>query len=179
MLVLPTSGAWAATAGSTSAESATVSVTVPQEVKLTGLNGATDFQFGSWSPETAGDETAALNLCAWSNSGAPAAYSYKITATSTNGGSGAFTMNDGATTPDTLSYHVYWAGTKDVTAPASATELTESSPATFAMPSSNNPTCTTNGDNASLIVQIVSGDLSAAVAGDYSDTLTITMGVSP
>ena len=63
-LFLPSEPARAAAAGATSAESATVSVTVPERVKLSGLTGSTDFQFGTWDPDAAVDQVGALDLCA-------------------------------------------------------------------------------------------------------------------
>ena len=176
-LFLPSEPARAAAAGATSAESATVSVTIPERVKLSGLTGATDFQFGNWDPDAATDEVGALDLCAWSNDGTPSQYSYQINASSANESGTDFRMTGGG---EFLVYQVYWADAAGVTTPAGATQLDEGTADTgFAMPGANNPTCATNGDNASLVVEILEEDLSDAVAGTYTDTLTVTMGVVP
>lgn len=176
-LLLPGEPARAAAAGSTSAESATVSVTVPERVKLSGLTGATDFQFGNWDPDGASDQVGALDLCAWSNDGTPSQYSYQINASSANESGTDFRMAAGG---NFLVYQVYWADTSGVTTPAGGTQLDEGTADTsFAMPGANNPTCATNGDNASLVVEVLEDDLADAVAGAYTDTLTVTMGVVP
>ena len=79
-----------------------------------------------------------------------------------------------------LVYQVYWADAAGVTTPAGAYQLDEGTADTsFAMPGANNPTCSTSGDNASLVVEVLEEDLSDATAGAYTDTLTITMGVVP
>ena len=176
-LLLPAVPARAAAAGATSAESATVSVTIPERVKLSGLTGATDFQFGNWDPDGATDEVGALDLCAWSNDGTPSQYSYQINATSANESGTDFRMTAGG---NFLVYQVYWADAAGVTTPAGADQLDEGTADTsFAMPGANNPTCSTSGDNASLVVEVLEEDLSDATAGAYTDTLTITMGVVP
>lgn len=176
-ILLHSEAAQAANAGTTSAESATVSVTIPERVKLSGLTGATDFQIGTWDPDGGSDEVNALDLCAWSNDGTPSTYSYQINASSANESGTDFRMAAGG---NFLVYQVYWADTSGVTTPGGATQLDEGTADTsFAMPGANNPTCSTNGDNASLVVEVLEADLGDAPAGAYTDTLTITMGVVP
>jgi len=143
-------------------------------VKLSGLTGSTDFQFGNWDPDAATDQVGALDLCAWSNDGTPSQYSYQINATSVNETGTDFRMTAGG------NFLVYWADASGVTTPGGATQLDEgTADAGFAMPGANNPSCATNGDNASLIVEVLEDDLGDAPAGAYTDTLTITMGVVP
>jgi len=175
-LLLSGNEAQAAAAGTTSAESATVSITIPERVKLSGLTGATDFQFGNWDPDGGSDEVGALDLCAWSNDGTPTQYSYQITAASANESGTDFRMAVGG---NFLVYQVYWADASGVTTPGGATQLDEGTAnASFAMPGANTPSCS-GGDNASLVVEVLEDDLSDADAGAYTDTLTITMGVVP
>lgn len=174
--MIPERAAEAANAGTTSAESATVSITIPERVKLSGLTGATDFQFTQWDPDGGSDVTGALDLCAWSNDGTPTPYSYQVTATSANESGTDFRMAAGG---EFLVYQVYWADDDGVTTPGGATQLDEGTADTgFAMPEANTPSCS-GGDNASLVVEVLEDDLADSVAGAFSDTLTITMGVVP
>lgn len=174
----PSNEAQAANAGTTSAESATVSITIASRVKLSGLTGATDFQFGTYDLDTGGDEIGALDLCAWSNDGSPSAYSYQITGTSANGSGTDFRMTVGG---EFLVYQVYWADSSGVTTPAGGTQLDQAvADSSFAMPGANTPSCG-GGDNASLVVEVLEDDIADAPgnASAYTDTLTITMGVVP
>ena len=148
--------------GFTSQGSVDITVGVGDRVQISGLD---DVALGQWSGTGAltGDE----ELCVYSSTS-----NYEITVSGLHASS-TFALRAGGGT--TLPYTANWADD-----PADATNanrgVTEGTPLTANVGNNTHFTC--NGAiNATLRIHITEANLQAAVAGNYSDTLTIN--VSP
>lgn len=149
------------TAGSTSSGSVAISATVPGRVQISGL---TDLAFGTVDPASPASKNE--DLCVWSNTSGRA---YEVTATG-SGASNAFTLTDGT---NTLAYAVQWAGTSGKT---SGSALTAGTALTGLTSAATDPTCSAGTPaSASLIVNMTSANLQAAVASTYTGTLTLVV----
>jgi hypothetical protein len=146
--------------GATSTGSVTISASVPNRVRLTGLSNV---DFTNQDPALAASR--AQNVCVWSNT---ATRSYTVTATGSGTGN-AFTLSNGSAT---VPYSVEWAGTVDQTSGSALLAGATSSALTSA---ATQQTCTTGpAGSASLIVGISTADLTAMNAGSsYTGTLTL------
>jgi hypothetical protein len=152
----PTQG----TLGATSTGSITITASVPNRARITGLS---DVTFANQDPNTAASN--AQNVCVWSNTATKA---YTITA-SGNGTASAFTLSNGT---GTVPYSVEWAATSGQTSGTSLTAGTASSSLTSG---AVNQTCSSAPlASASLVVKIGTTDLGTMTAGgNYTGTLTL------
>ena len=161
----PAFAATQGTAGSTSTGSVTITLTIPNLVRISGL---TDITMPVWdgSSNIAGTS----NACVWSST-----RKYRITPTGSGSGS-AFTLADGSTpTPNTIAYTVEWAqssGASSGTAATSGTALTGQTS------SATSSTCS-GGTNSTVIVRITAAALAAAPAAGTNYTGTLTLLVAP
>ena len=157
------SPAYAATDGSLGATSTgTLSITasVPNRARISGLS---DIDFTNQDPASAA--TAAQNVCVWSNTATKA---YTVTA-SGSGDSSAFTLsNGGAVVP----YQVQWAGASGA---LTGTVLTPGSASASFTSAATNQNCASGPNaSASLIVGVDTSDLGTMSAGsNYTGTLTL------
>jgi hypothetical protein len=148
------------TLGATSTGSISVSASVPNRARISGL---TDVAFTNQDPATAASN--AQNVCVWSNTVTKA---YTITA-SGSGTGGAFTLSNGTSI---VPYSVGWAASANQTTGAFLTAGTASGSLTS---SANNQTCASGpAASASLIVGISTVDLGTMDAGSsYTGALTL------
>lgn len=157
---MPAHAATQGAVGSTSTGSVSISVTVPNLVRLTNLD---DISLGTWSGT--GDMSGSDNVCVWSTT-----RKYAITATG-SGTSGAFTLTNGGASPSTLAYSVEW---KDTSGAASGSALTTATALTGQTSNVTSTTCG-GGTNATLLVKILEANLAAAPAATYTGTLTLVI----
>jgi hypothetical protein len=160
---LVSTGAQAAsqgTLGATSSGSVTITASVPNRARITGL---TDVAFTNQDPATAASN--AQNVCVWSNTATKA---YTITA-SGSGTASAFTLSNGTTT---VPYSVEWASS---TGQTSGTALTTGTASASLTSTATNQTCASGPTaSASLIVGITTANLGTMSAGSsYTGTLTL------
>lgn len=148
------------TLGATSTGTSTITVTVPNLIRITGM---ADFSFGTYSGS--GDMDQNDNVCVYTNK---ASGTYRVTA-SGSGAGGAFSVASGA---DTLAYGVFF---NDVSGTTGEQALTSGSALTGQ--SGANTTSQTCGgsDNANIHVRFLETNLTAAPAGSYTGTLTIVV----
>jgi hypothetical protein len=150
------------TLGLTSQGSVDITVGVGDRVQISGLD---DIALGQWSGS--GNLTGDEELCVYSSTS-----KYEVTISGLHA-SNSFALSAGGTT--TLPYTVNWADD-----PGDATYgnrgVTEGTPLTGNVGNNTHYTCG-GATNATLRVYITEANLQAAVAGNYSDTLTIN--VSP
>lgn len=146
--------------GATSTGSISISASVPNRARITGL---TDVAFTNQDPSTAASN--AQNVCVWSNTATKA---YTITATG-SGTANAFTLTNGS---GTVPYTVDWASSINQTSGTSLTTGTASSSLTS---TATNQNCASGPTaSASLIVGISTTNLGAMSAGSsYTGTLTL------
>ena len=146
--------------GGTSTGSISISASVPNRARITGLS---DVAFTNQDPGTAASD--AQDVCVWSNTATGA---YTITATGSGTGS-AFTLTNGSAT---VPYAVEWAATSGQTTGNALTAGTASAALTSA---ATHQTCTSGpAASASLIVNIGTADLGTMTAGSsYTGTLTL------
>lgn len=156
-------GASQGNVGTTSSGSIDISLTIPNLVRIFGLN---DIALGSYTGT--GTMTGNDTFCVHSNviSG-----TYKIKATSANGTGGDFRVKSGA------NYIVYGVDFNDDTAQAGSTSLdhdTESAGPYNATkyPNVGNATCA-GSENAGAWVTFQEAALQEAEPGSYTDTLTL------
>ena len=151
------------TLGATSTGTVTITASVPNRARITGL---TDIAFTNQDPNSAASN--AQDVCVWSNT---ATRNYTVTATG-NGAASAFTLANGALT---VPYSVEWAGSNGQT--TGSTLATGSASAAFTSGAANQ-TCSTGGESASLVVGIGTTDLGTMTAATtYTGVLTLV--VSP
>lgn len=161
MLPSPALAATQGSAGATSTGSVDISATVPGRVQISKL---ADVAFGTVDPTAAA--SSAEDVCVWSNTSGKG---YTVTA-SGSGTSNAFTLSDGT---DTLAYDVQWS---DSAGQSTGTALVSGTALTGLTSSAVNPTCSSGpASTASLIVNMTAANLQAAVAGDYTGTLTLVV----
>jgi hypothetical protein len=161
-LAVPAQAATQGTLGATSSGSISISASVPNRARITGLS---DVSFASQDPNTAA--ASAQNVCVWSNT---ATKNYTVTATG-SGAANAFTLANGALT---VPYSVQWAASTGQTSGNALTAATASSAFTS---TATQQTCATGpAASASLIVGISTTDLGAMQAATtYSGTLTLVV----
>ena len=148
------------TLGATSTGSVTITASVPNRARITGL---TDVTFANQDPATLASD--AQDVCVWSNT---ATKEYTVTATG-SGAASAFTLTNGSTT---VPYTVEWASSTGQTTGSSLTTGTASAALTS---TATHQTCTSGpAASASLIVEIATADLGTMSDGsNYPGTLTL------
>ena len=158
--VTPVLAASQGTLGPTSSGSVSISASVPNRARISGLS---DVTFLNQDPAIAA--SGAQNVCVWSNTATKA---YTITA-SGNGTANAFTLTNGSST---VPYSVSWASSINQT---SGTALTSGTASASLISTATNQTCAAGpAASASLIVGISSTDLGTMSAGsNYLGTLTL------
>jgi len=154
----PTQG----TLGATSTGVITITASVPNRARITGL---TDVGFLNQDPNSAA--SSAQDVCVWSNT---ATKGYTITA-SGNGGGSAFTLSNGTTT---VPYSVEWAATSGQT---SGSTLTAGTASGSLVSTAVNQTCSSApAASATLLVKMSTTDLGTMTAGsNYAGTLTLVV----
>lgn len=148
------------TLGATSTGTVSITASVPNRARITGL---ADVDFTNQDPATAA--TSAQDVCLWSNTATKA---YTITASGSGTGS-AFTLsNGGASVP----YQVQWAGAPGA---ATGTALTAGGASASFTSTADNQNCSSGPSaSASLIVGMDTADLGSMSAGsNYTGTLTL------
>jgi hypothetical protein len=150
------------TLGATSTGTVTITASVPNRARITGL---TDVSFLNQDPTTAA--SGAQNVCVWSNT---ATKRYTVTATG-DGASNAFTLANGALT---VPYSVQWSASSGQT---SGTALATGTASAALVSTATHQTCTTGPTaSASLIVGIGTADLGAMQAATtYTGVLTLVV----
>jgi len=156
----PALAATQGTLGATSTGTVTITASVPNRARITGL---TDVTFASQDPNTAA--SSAQNVCVWSNTATKA---YTITA-SGSGTANAFTLSNGSST---AAYSVEWAATSGQT---SGTALTAATASASLTSGAVNQTCSSAPTaSATLLVKMATVDLGTMSAGsNYTGTLTL------
>ena len=146
--------------GATSTGSLSVSVSVPNRVRLSGL---TDVAFTNQDPSVAASN--AQNVCVWSNT---ATRGYNVTA-SGSGTGGAFTLANAALN---VPYSVEWAASSGA---GSGISLTSGTALTGLTSTAINAGCSAGpASSASLIVKIAATDLQSMQAStSYTGILTL------
>lgn len=146
--------------GATSTGTVTITASVPNRARITGL---TDVTFANQDPNTAA--SSAQNVCVWSNTATKA---YTITA-SGSGTASAFTLSNGS---GTAAYTVEWASTSGQTSGTALSAATASSSLTSG---AVNQTCSSAPTaSATLLVKMATVDLGGMSAGgNYTGTLTL------
>lgn len=150
------------TLGATSTGSITISASVPNRARITGL---TDVTFTNQDPNTAA--SSAQNVCLWSNT---ATKGYTITATG-SGTASAFTLANGTLT---VPYSVQWSASSGQT---SGTALTAATASAGLVSTATQQTCSSGPtSSASLIAGISTTDLGGMQAATtYTGTLTLVV----
>lgn len=146
--------------GATSTGSVTITASVPNRARITGL---TDVAFTNQDPATLA--TDAQDVCVWSNT---ATKEYTITATG-SGTASAFTLSDGS---GTVAYTVEWASSSGQT---SGTALSTGTASAALTSTATNQNCASGpAASASLVVEIATAELGTMSAGNsYTGTLTL------
>ncbi|TNF65515.1 MAG: hypothetical protein EP298_12390 [Gammaproteobacteria bacterium] len=154
------------TTGATSTGTVDISINVGEIARISNLS---DFNLGNW---VAGTVTDQQNVCIYTNESLG---QYTVTASSLNSQGGNFSLYDGGS--NYLEYRVYWedqAGGSVGTSTASWFGAGSSGTTSGAQSNANTTSDTCGGiDNATLLVRVLNADLTAAVDGAYSDTLTL------
>lgn len=164
--ILPSGAALAATQGSlgaTSTGTVTMTVSVPNRARITGLS---DITFLNQDPNTA--INAMQSVCVWSNT---ATKRYTVTATG-SGAAQAFRLsNAGLTVP----YSVQWVGGTASTA-SGVPLVTNTASAAFTSAATEQSCASGVTASANLIVSLTTADLGAMQAAtDYTGTLTLVI----
>lgn len=156
----PAAAATQGSLGSTSTGSVTITASVPNRARISGLS---DVSFLNHDPASAA--ASAQNVCVWSNTATKA---YTITA-SGSGAANAFTLAAGAST---VPYTVEWASS---TGQTSGTVLNTGTPSASLTSTATHQSCTSGPSaSASLIVRMASAALGSMDAGSsYTGTLTL------
>lgn len=157
---MPALAATDGTLGATSTGTVSITASVPNRARISGLS---DINFTNQDPASAA--SAAQNVCVWSNTATKA---YTITASGSGTGS-AFTLsNGGATVP----YQVQWAGASGA---LTGTTLTAGSASSSFTSTATNQNCASGPSaSASLIVGLDTANLGTMSAGsNYTGTLTL------
>ncbi|GAA4747488.1 hypothetical protein GCM10023264_11520 [Sphingomonas daechungensis] len=164
LAVLASAGtAQAATQGSlgaTSTGSVSISASVPNRVRISGLS---DVAFTNADPSL--NASNAQNVCVWSNTSTKG---YRVTATG-SGAANAFTLANASLT---VPYTVEWSASSGQT---SGTALAVGTPLTGQTSLATNSNCASGpSSSASLIVKIAATDLQTMTAAtNYTGTLTL------
>lgn len=157
---MPASAATQGSLGTTSTGTITITASVPNRARITGLS---DVNFLNQDPATAA--SSAQNVCVWSNTATKA---YTITATG-SGSSNAFTLTNGT---GTVPYSVEWNSTSGQT---SGTALSAGTATSSLTSTATNQNCASGPSaSASLVVGLSTANLSTMNAGsNYTGTLTL------
>jgi hypothetical protein len=149
--------------GATSTGVITITASVPNRARITGLN---DVSFLNQDPNSAA--SSAQDVCVWSNT---ATKGYTITASGNGGGGSAFSLSNGTTT---VPYSVEWAATSGQ---ASGTPLTAGAASGSLISTAVNQTCSSApAASATLLVKMSTTDLGTMTAGsNYTGTLTLVV----
>ena len=158
----PALAATQGTLGATSTGSISISVSVPNRARITGL---TDVTLTNQDPNSA--INSAQNICVWSNT---ATKKYGITATG-SGTASAFTLANAALTAP---YSVQWSGSSGAT---TGTALSAGVASTSFTSTATEQSCTSGPtSSASLIVNLSTTDLGLMQAAtNYTGTLTLVI----
>ncbi len=150
------------TLGATSTGSITITASVPNRARITGL---TDVAFTNQDPSTTA--SSAQNACVWSNT---ATKGYTVTATG-SGTASAFTLANGALT---VPYSVQW---NALTGQTSGTALTTGTASAGLVSTATQQICSSGpATTSSLIVGISTTDLGGMQAATtYTGTLTLVV----
>jgi hypothetical protein len=148
------------TLGATSTGTVSISASVPNRVRISGLS---DVAFTNVDPSV--DASNAQNVCVWSNT---ATKGYRITATG-SGAANAFTLSNAALT---VPYSVEWAASSGQT---SGSALTSGTALTGLTSTATNSGCASGpSSSASLVVKILTANLQTMnAATSYTGTLTL------
>ena len=162
LISVPAMAATQGTLGATSTGTVSITASVPNRARITGLE---DVTFASQDPTSAASN--AQDVCVWSNT---ATKGYTVTATG-SGASNAFTLANGALT---VPYSVSWAASSGQ---SSGTGLTAGSASAGLVSAASQQICSSGPANsASLIVGISTADLGGMQAEtDYTGTLTLVV----
>lgn len=148
------------TQGATSTGNLSISITIPNLARITGL---TDIVLGSWSGTGALTGSDA-NICVWSSTGG-----YSVTARG-SGASNAFTLTNGT---QTIAYTVQWAQTGGA---ASGAAMTTGTALTGRTTNATATACSTGvASTAGVFVSIAESVLAASRPGAYTGTLTLVI----
>lgn len=159
MMASPALAATQGTLGATSTGSVSITASVPNRARISGLS---DITFASQDPNTAA--SSAQNVCVWSNT---ATKGYTITA-SGSGTANAFTLANGSLT---VPYSVQWAAS---TGQTTGTALTAATASAGLVSAATQQSCSSGPLSASLIVNIATTDLGAMQSQtNYTGTLTL------
>ena len=150
------------TLGATSTGSVTITASVPNRARITGLD---DVAFTSQDPNTAA--SSAQNVCVWSNT---ATKGYTVTATG-DGASNAFTL---ANSSLTVPYSVQWNASSGQ---SSGTALTAGTASAGLVSTATQQSCATGpSTTSSLVVGISTNDLGTMQATTtYTGVLTLVV----
>ena len=150
------------TLGATSTGTVTITASVPNRARITGLS---DVAFTNQDPSIVASN--AQNACVWSNT---ATKGYTVTATG-NGAANAFTLANAALT---VPYSVQWNATSGQT---SGTALTTGAASAGLVSTATHQTCASGpATTSSLIVGISTVDLSSMQAAiTYTGILTLVV----
>lgn len=146
--------------GSTSTGSVSISASVPNRVRISGLS---DVAFTNVDPTI--DASNAQNVCVWSNT---STRGYNLTA-SGSGAANAFTLTNASVT---VPYSVEWSNTSGQ---STGTALSSGTALTGQTSAATNANCASGPSaSASLIVKIAAADLQGMQAStSYTGTLTL------
>ena len=150
------------TLGATSTGTVTITASVPNRARITGLS---DVAFTSQDPNTAASN--AQSVCVWSNT---ATKGYTVTATG-SGATNAFTLANGALT---VPYSVQW---NALTGQTTGTALATGTASAGLVSTATQQTCSTGPTTtSSLVVGISTTDLGTMQsATTYTGTLTLVV----
>ena len=150
------------TLGATSTGTVTITASVPNRARITGLS---DVAFTSQDPNTTASN--AQNACVWSNT---ATKGYTVTATG-SGATNAFTLANGSLT---VPYSVQWSATSGQT---SGTALATGTASAGLVSTATQQTCASGPTTtSSLVVGISTTDLGTMQATTtYTGTLTLVV----
>ena len=148
--------------GATSTGSVSISASVPNRVRISGLS---DVAFTNVDPSV--DASNAQNVCVWSNT---STRGYNIKASGSGAGS-AFTLSNAALS---VPYSVEWSSSSGQT---SGTALASGTALTGLTSTATNSSCASGPSaSASLIVKILSANLQSMPAStNYTGTLTLVV----
>lgn len=145
--------------GATSTGTLDITITKADQARITSV---TDINLGTWTIAT-GAPTGFDDVCVYTSTG-----SYEVTTTSANNTGASYRLYDGS-----ANYIVYTVNWNDATGGGGAA-MTHGTAMTGQTGDSTSETCS-GGQNASVQVDITNANMIAAVAGTYTDTLTMVV----
>ncbi len=152
------------TLGTSSTGTVNISITIPGLVQITGLSDITLAPTALVAPVTG-----ATSACIYSNT---AGGSYSVTATSSNGSSGLFRVNNGS---NYIPYSAYWNNTSAATQTTALASGTAVSP--IAGGSTTSLTCG-GTNNANFNISFSVAQIAGAAPLAYTDTVTLLIAPS-